>query len=77
MLLNASLADISDKLCFKTVHEVEDTGKVLYAEETLKGISIVQENTEGEDSKVNLEQLFNAVTEKPEMVKAIFSNNEY
>jgi ABC-2 type transport system ATP-binding protein len=76
LLLNASLADISDKLCFKTVNEIEGTIKVLYAEETLKGISIVQENTEGEDSKVNLEQLFNAVTEKPEMIKSIFSNNE-
>ncbi len=76
LLLNASLADISDKLCFKTVKEIDDTSKVLYAEETLKGISIVQENTEGENSKVNLEQLFNAVTEKPEMIKTIFSNNE-
>jgi len=32
--------------------------------------------TKGENSKVNLEQLFNAVTEKLEMIKTIFSNNE-
>jgi ABC-2 type transport system ATP-binding protein len=76
LLLSASLADISDKLCFKTVNEIADTSKVLYAEETLKGISIVQKNIAGENSKVNLEQLFNAVTEKPEMIKAIFSNNQ-
>ncbi len=76
LLLNASLENISDKLCFKTVHEIEDSGRVLYSEDTLKGISIVQENIAGENSKVNLEQLFNAVTENPEMVKAIFSNNE-
>lgn len=76
LLLNASLADISDKLCFKTVNEIADTSTVLYAEETLKGISIVQENIAGENSKVNLEQLFNAVTEKPGMIKTIFSNNE-
>lgn len=76
LLLNASLTDISDKLCFKTVNEIEDENKVFYAEETLKGISIVQENIAGENSKVNLEQLFNAVTEKPEMIKTIFSNNE-
>ncbi|GEO10552.1 ABC transporter ATP-binding protein [Segetibacter aerophilus] len=76
LLLNASLGDISEKLCFKTVSEVDDPTRVLYAEDTLKGISVVQENTEGEDSKVNLEQLFNAVTENPEMIKAIFSNTE-
>lgn len=72
LLLHASVADISDKLSFKTVSEAEDTSKALYAEETLKGISIVRENITGENSKVNLEQLFNAVTQNPEMIKTIF-----
>ncbi len=76
LLLNASVADISNRLSFKTVSKVEDNSKVLYAEETFKGVSIVQKNTEGEDTKVNLEHLFNAVTENPGMIKAIFSNNE-
>lgn len=77
LLLNASLGDISDKLCFKIVNELEDNSKVLYAEETLKGISIVRENITGENSKVNLEQLFNAVTENPEMIKTIFQIMKY
>jgi ABC-2 type transport system ATP-binding protein len=72
LLLNTSIGDISDKLCFKTVNEVRDMNTILYSEESLKGLSIVIENTEGEDSKVNLEHLFNAVTEKPGMAKAIF-----
>ena len=72
LLLNASIGDIADKLCFKTVTEVGDINKILYSEESLKGVSIVIENTEGEDSKVNLEHLFNAVTERPGMAKAIF-----
>lgn len=76
LLLHASVNDISDKLSFKIVSEAEDTSKALYAEETFKGVSIVQKNTTGEDTKVNLEHLFNAVTENPEMIKAIFSNYE-
>lgn len=76
LLLHASVADISDKLSFKTVDESADTSKALYAEETFKGVSIVQKNAAGEDTKVNLEHLFNAVTENPEMIKAIFSNSE-
>ncbi|MGI8637350.1 MAG: ABC transporter ATP-binding protein [Segetibacter sp.] len=76
LLLNASIGEIADKLCFKTVNQVHDTEQVLYSEETLKGISVVQANTDGEDSKVNLEQLFNAVTEKPEMIKSIFLKDE-
>ena len=76
LLLHASVADISDKLSFKTAGESADTSKALYAEETFKGVSIVQQNTAGEDTKVNLEHLFNAVTENPEMIKSIFSNNQ-
>lgn len=76
LLLNASLSEISDKLLFTTVNEVDSASNVIYAEESLKGISIVQENISGQNSKVNLEQLFNAVTEKPEMIKSIFSNTE-
>lgn len=76
LLLHSSVSDISGKLSFKTVSELTDNSKVLYAEETFKGISIIKQNTEGEDSKVNLEHLFNAVTENPKMIKTIFSNNE-
>ncbi len=76
LLLHASVADISNKLSFQTVSEAENNSRILYAEETLKGVSIVQKNTTGEDSKVNLEHLFNAVTENPEMIKSIFSNDE-
>lgn len=76
LLLHASVADIADKLSFKTVGEAADTRKALYAEETFKGVSIVQQNTDGEDTKVNLEHLFNAVTENPEMIKTIFSNKQ-
>ncbi len=66
---------LSDKLCFKTVNELPENIRVLYSEESLKGISIVHENTQGENTRVNLEQLFNAVTENPEIAMEIFSNN--
>ncbi len=72
LLLNASIHEISGKLCFKSVKELPETGRVLYAEDSLKGHTIVVENTENEDSKVNLEHLFNAITENPSMAKSIF-----
>jgi ABC-2 type transport system ATP-binding protein len=73
LLLNASIGEIAEKLCFKTVQEVTDINKVLYAEQSLKGFAVVKENTAAEDSKVNLEHLFNAVTEKPVIARAIFN----
>ena len=47
---------------------------ILYSEESLKGFSIVAKNEHAEDSKVNLEHLFNAITEKPTNAKTIFQN---
>ncbi len=74
LLLNASINKIAEKLCFKIVAELPQTGKILYAEDALKGQSIVIENTTNEDSKINLEHLFNAVTENPAITKSIFTN---
>lgn len=72
LLLNSSISEISEKLCFKTVSEVADPGKVLYSEESLKGIAVVVENYKHEESKVDLEHLFNAVTGNPVISKTIF-----
>lgn len=74
LLLEASVGEIANRLCFKTVKELPEGGNVLYAEDSLKGQSIVVENILEEESKVNLEHLFNAVTDNPEMAKQIFKN---
>ena len=72
LLLNASITEIAQKLCFKTVAEITDKNKVLYSQKSLKGYSVVIENITDEDSKIDLEQLFNCVTENPEKAKSIF-----
>ncbi len=72
LLLDASVAAIGEKLLFTDVDEIQDKDKILYAEESLHGISIVTENTINADTKVNLEHLFNAVTENPERIKQLF-----
>jgi ABC-2 type transport system ATP-binding protein len=72
LLLNTSITGIAEKLCFKTVTELADTDTLLYSEESLKGFAVVTENSGSEDSKVNLEHLFNAITENPAKAKVIF-----
>jgi len=74
LLVNASVTEIGEKLCFKTVNELTNDIVVLYEEDSLKGKSIVIENTTQEHSKVNLEHLFNAVSENPAIAKTIFNN---
>ncbi len=74
VLLSASVGHISDKLCFKTVSEIPAGAEVLYAEKSLRGTAVVLKNTDGEESSINLEQLFNGVTDNPELAKHIFNN---
>jgi ABC-2 type transport system ATP-binding protein len=71
LLLQASVAEIEKKLSFKVVDQMTDD--VLYADSSLKGYAVVMQNRTGEESKVNLEYLFNAVTENPVKVKSIFN----
>ncbi|QIP16615.1 ABC transporter ATP-binding protein [Spirosoma aureum] len=72
ILLNHSLADISDRLLFNTVSTVMETDHVLYAEPSLRGQAVVMENPAQEDSKVDLERLFNTVVTNRERIKVLF-----
>jgi ABC-2 type transport system ATP-binding protein len=74
VLLNASINEISEKLCFKLVHELPEPDIVLYSESSMMGHAVVMPNTEGVDTKVHLEYLFNAITAQPDKTKAIFNN---
>jgi ABC-2 type transport system ATP-binding protein len=72
LLMNEPISSIAEKLLFKTVDTITDDAEVFYSEESLNGVSIVTVNKIGTESKVNLEHLFNAVTENPERIKQIF-----
>ncbi|RAJ78982.1 ABC-2 type transport system ATP-binding protein [Chitinophaga dinghuensis] len=74
LLLNAPVDIIGQKLSFKIVEESYAAQAVLYEEENMYGRAVVTANIAGGESRINLEQLFNAATENPEMVKAIFKN---
>lgn len=75
LLLQSSIELIGNTLSFKTVDEMPEENKVLYAESTLKGYSVVMENEAREETKVNLEFLFNAVTGNPAKTKLLFNKN--
>jgi len=64
---------VNDKLCFKTVSQVENAGSVLYASSSLRGHAVVTENTDKEQSRIDMEMLFNAVLEQPERISKIFN----
>ena len=71
VLLNATIEEISSKLFFDYGSELK--ADALYLEHTPSGAVQVYPNTTGEDSKVNLEALFNAVHAHKDIVKSLFA----
>ena len=69
VLLNASLQTITQKLFFDYGSSIK--ADALYLEQTPSGAIQVYPNTTGEESKVNLEALFNAVHSHKEVIKAL------
>jgi len=71
VLLNASLQTITEKLFFDYGTQLHEGA--LYLENTPSGAIQVYPNTTGEESKVNLEALFNAVHSHKDVIKALFA----
>lgn len=72
VLLNASVEEITSRLYFDYGMQLHPES--LYSEQLPGGFIQVYPNTTGEDSKINVEALFNAVHKNKELIKGMFSN---
>lgn len=72
VLLNASLEEISRKLFFDYGTELHQES--LYSEQLPGGFIQVYPNVLNQDSKVNIEALFNAVHKNKELIKGMFTS---
>lgn len=72
VLLNATVEEITSKLYFDYGTQLHPES--LYSEQLPGGFIQVYPNTTGEDSKINVEALFNAVHKNKELIKGMFSN---
>ena len=69
--LHQSLETITGKLTFDTVPEL--TGQELYSENSIAGFRVLLHNTNGEDTQIGLELLFNAVITNRQAIHHIFN----
>jgi len=69
--LKASVEEITHKLCFKRIKELDET--VIYAEPSLSGYNAVIPNYHDEDSKLDIELLFNAMLAEKSKLKTVFN----
>jgi len=73
ILLNNNVEAICEMLYFKIMSSIENRNDVLYSDFTPRGYSAIMKNTTNEDSKIDLETLFNFCTQNPSGIKEIFN----
>lgn len=72
ILFDQDLGTISRKLTFKISFDAEETAGALYSESSLKGNALILANSDGEDSRPDLEMLYKAVVLEGEKINAVF-----
>lgn len=73
MLIEASVDDITRKLLFVESKNPDMAELALYAQNSLGGYSLVLENSDKEESELNLETLFCATLSAPEKINSMFN----
>ena len=73
LLLNQSVSSICEKLYFAERGMNEPTEGALYVQPSVQGNSVILPNEYGEDSKMNLEVLFNAMLAERERMQQMFN----
>ena len=73
LLLNESVASICEKLYFAEQGMNEPTNDALYVQPSVQGNSVILPNTYGEESKMNLEVLFNAMLAERVKMQQMFN----
>lgn len=70
ILFNETMDSIARKLSFRFAYDQKDVDTAFYNESSFGGTVVVSRNTEGEESKVDLELLYKAIVTNPETSKS-------
>ena len=73
LLLNESVSNICEKLYFAEQGMNEPTDDALYVQPSVQGNSVILPNTSSEESKMNLEVLFNAMLAERVKMQQMFN----
>ena len=72
IVFHRNMHEISMHLAFQNEHELPGDEDVVYAEKVLGGNMVVRANRSGEESRIELETLFNAVIAEREKINGLF-----
>ena len=74
ILFDQTVDAISRKLSFHISFDSEEIKQALYGEPSLRGSAIITANTEGEESKIDLELLYKAIILNGAAVTTVFKD---
>lgn len=74
ILFDQNVDDITKTLSFRFAYDSADAATALYRESMLRGHVIVAPNTEGEESKLDLELLYKAIVTNPDKITKLFQS---
>jgi ABC-2 type transport system ATP-binding protein len=72
ILFDENIDTISRRLSFRISFDSEEVKQALYSESSLRGNSIITANSDGEESKIDLELLYKAIVIKRETIQSVF-----
>lgn len=72
IVFNQPIENITKKLYFRVADRNDKNEDVIYSEDTLRGLYQVCKNTANEDSKLDIELLFNAITTNTKEITKLF-----
>lgn len=72
IVFNEPVENITKKLLFRVADRNETDETVIYSEDSLRGLYQVKENTTGEESKLDIELLFNAIFTEKKRIMNLF-----
>lgn len=73
ILFDQTIDQISRKLSFRVSFDHEEIRTAIYQESSLRGSAIITPNTEGEESKIDLELLYKAIVTNRAMIQTVFN----
>jgi ABC-2 type transport system ATP-binding protein len=72
ILFDQTVEQISRKLQFKISFDQEEIQEALYSESSLKGNAIITRNTDGEDTRLDLEMLYKGIITNQAKIQSAF-----
>lgn len=73
IIFNQDVGTVTDKLSFKLLNQLDDRQPVLYADSSLRGHSVIMKNVNMEQSRIDMELLFNAILSNRQPIQELFN----